>query len=637
MEGWQQKANLIRKWCLISTTEAGSGHPTSCLSAADITAVLFDKYFTFDIKDPKNPNNDRFILSKGHAAPLLYTLFAISGGLKLEELKTLRKLHSRLEGHPTLEFPYTEVVTGSLGQGLSIGAGDAIVFQKDNAKFKVQSSKLPKVFVLMGDGELAEGSVWEAANFASYYKLNNLIAIADINRLGQSQETMFGHDMDEYIQRFSAFGWEVIAIDGQNFSEIDKAFNLAVHNKSDKPFVIIAKTLKGKGVSMLENKDGWHGKPLKKEDLEKALKELGEDDSLRFNLRGPAATAPPASARFSEASFSELRAVGNPFSGVTPSKTTYKKGEEIATREVYGQVLAELGKEEERMYALDAEVKNSTYSIDFQKAFPDRFIECFIAEQNMVGVAVGLSTRGKIPFVSTFAAFLTRAYDQIRMAAISHANIKFCGSHAGVSIGEDGASQMGLEDIAMFGALPHAVVLHPADAVTTAKLVPQLVAHQGISYLRTLRSKTPVLYNATEEFSIGGSKILHQSKKDIVTIVAAGITVFETLKAYDILKKEGIFVRVVDCYSIKPIDKKTLVKCVSETTQPTVITVEDHFAHGGLGDFVLDALAETNAKVHKMAVEEFSHSGKPEELLDRAKISAKHIVIAVKASQSLSK
>lgn len=620
MEDWQQKASLIRKWCLISTTEAGSGHPTSCLSAADITAVLFDKYFTFDIKDPKNPNNDRFILSKGHAAPILYTLFAISGGLKLEELKTLRKLNSRLEGHPTLEFPYAEVVTGSLGQGLSTGAGDAIVAKKDKLDFKT--------FVLMGDSELAEGSVWEAANFASYYKLNNLIAIADINRLGQSQETMFGHHMDEYIQRFSAFGWEVIAIDGHDFAEIDKALELAVNNKSDKPFVIIAKTFKGKGVSLLENKDGWHGKPLKKEDLEKALEELGEvDDKLRFELKQPKAVI--------------LEGVKRPIESRDPIATLqddkYKLGEEIATREVYGQVLAALGKEEERMYALDAEVKNSTYSIDFQKAFPDRFIECFIAEQNMVGVAVGLSTRGKIPFVSTFAAFLTRAYDQIRMAAISHANIKFCGSHAGVSIGEDGASQMGLEDIAIFGALPNAVVLHPADAVTTAKLVPQLVAHQGISYLRTLRSKTPVLYDAKEEFKIGGSKILKQSKKDVLTVVAVGITVFEALKAYEVLKKDGILIRVVDCYSIKPIDKKTLEQCSNETIQQLIITAEDHFAHGGLGDFVLDALAQTNVKVHKMAVEEFSHSGKPEELLDRAKISAKHIVSAVKSSLASNK
>lgn len=626
MEDVKKKAALIRKWCLISTTEAGSGHPTSCLSAADITAVLFDKYFSFDIKNPKNPNNDRFILSKGHAAPILYTLFAISGGLGLEELKTLRKINSRLEGHPTLEFPYAEVVTGSLGQGLSIGAGDAIIAKKDKVNFKT--------FVLMGDGELAEGSVWEAANFASHYKLNNLIAIADINRLGQSQETMFGHHIDEYVQRFSAFGWEVILIDGHNFQEIDKALSLAVNNKSDKPFIIIAKTFKGKGISFLENKEGWHGKPLKKEDLEKALKELGEvSDSLRFDLksrRGPAATVPPASARSSEASFSELRAVGNPSSGVTPAKTTYEKGDEIATREVYGQVLANLGKQNDRIYALDAEVKNSTYSMDFQKAFPDRFIECFIAEQNMVGVAVGLSTREKIPFVSTFAAFLTRAFDQIRMAAISHANIKFCGSHAGVSIGEDGASQMGLEDIAMFGVLPHSIVLHPADAVSTAKLMPLITSHIGISYLRTLRPKTPVIYDADEEFKIGGSKILRKSKKDVITIVAAGITVFEALKAYEELKKEGILVRVVDCYSIKPIDKKTLQKCSKETEKQVIITVEDHFVHGGLGDFVLEALAESNVEVKKLAVEDFSHSGTTSELLDRAKISTKYIIESVK-------
>lgn len=621
---WHEKAALVRKWSLISTTEAGSGHPTSCLSAADIGTVLFDKYFRFDIKNPQNQSNDRFILSKGHASPLLYTLFAMSGGLKLEELKTLRKINSRLEGHPTLEFPFAEVVTGSLGQGLSIGAGNALVFQKDFA-----NGKSPKAFVLMGDGELAEGSVWEAANFASHYKLNNLIAIADINRLGQSQATMFGHDIGEYIARFSAFGWEVIAIDGHDFAEIDKAFELAVNNKSDKPFVIIAKTFKGKGISFLENKDGWHGKPLKKEDLEKALAELGEvDDNLKFDLPKPKGgpvslhPRPTSSAQGSPAGARR----GSPALATPMVQVQYSIGEEIATREVYGEVLAKLGKQNPDIYALDAEVKNSTYSMDFLKVFPERFIECFIAEQNMAGVAVGLSTRGKIPFASTFAAFLTRAFDQIRMGAVSYANVKFVGSHAGVSIGEDGASQMGLEDIAMFGVLPGSVVLHPSDAVSTAKLLPLLVSHKGISYLRTLRPKTPVIYDNTEKFKIGGSKILKQSKKDLLTIVAAGITVFEALKAYEQLKNMGINVRVVDCYSIKPIDEKTLKLCVSETFRSFVITVEDHFAHGGLGDFVLAALSQTGARVHKMAVEEFSHSGLKDELLERAHINAAHIV-----------
>ncbi len=614
---WKQKATLIRKWSLISTTIAGSGHPTSCMSAADLTTVLFDKYFTYDIQNPKNPNNDRFVLSKGHAAPLLYVLFAVAGGLPLEELKTLRKFTSRLEGHPTPRFPYAEVTTGSLGQGLSVGAGMAFALCAQSQKSKVKSQNLPKVYVLLGDGELAEGSVWEAANFASYYKLHNLIAIADINGLGQSQGTMFDHHMNEYIDRFAAFGWEVIAIDGHNFAEIDKALSLAVNNKSEKPFVIIAKTEKGKGVSFTEGKDGWHGKALKKEELEKALLELGEvSDDLKFNLGVP-----------SNKHLGRWQAENH---GSSEVSVVYKKGEEIATREVYGKILADLGKTNQLIYALDGDTKNSTYSQNFLKAHQSRFIECFIAEQNMVGVATGLSTLGKIPFVSTFAAFLTRAFDQIRMAAVSKANVKFVGSHVGVSIGEDGPSQMGLEDIAMFGALPNSVVLHPSDAVSTAKLLVQLVNHKGISYLRTLRPKTPVLYDADEEFVIGGSKILRSSKEDVLTIVAAGITVHEALKAHEILKNEGILVRVVDCYSVKPIDKKTLQQCNNETMKQCIITVEDHFQHGGLGDFVLDALSDQDAKVIKLAVNHISRSGTKDEVMEDAGISANHIVEQVK-------
>ncbi len=610
---WQQKAKLIRKWCLIATTVAGSGHPTSCLSAADIATVLFDKYFSYDIKNPKNPANDRFILSKGHAAPLLYALFAVSGALPLEELKTLRKFGSRLEGHPTPRFPYAEVTTGSLGQGLSVGAGMATALC-------AEITNLPKVFVLMGDGELVEGSVWEAANFASYYKLHNLIAIADINGLGQSQGTMFDHHMNEYIDRFSAFGWEVIAIDGHDLLEIDKALSLATNNKSRKPFVIIAKTEKGKGISFLEGKEGWHGKALKKDELEKALLELGEvDDSLRFKLKIPKNVIPNSFRDLNQEKM--LKQVQH---------DNYKIGEEVATREVYGKVLAELGNTNPFIYALDGDTKNSTYSQDFLKAHPDRFIECFIAEQNMVGVATGLSTLGKIPFVSTFAAFLTRAFDQIRMAAVSKANVKFVGSHVGVSIGEDGPSQMGLEDMAMFGALPETIIVHPCDAVSTAKLIPQLVSHKGISYLRTLRPKTPVIYGANEKFTIGGSKILRQSKDDVLTIIAAGITVFEALKAYEMLKEKGIMVSVVDCYSIKPIDKDTLIACARSTRKNVIITVEDHFAHGGLGDFVLEVVSGTGTMVEKMAVTKISRSGTKDEVMDDAGISAKHIVQQVK-------
>ncbi|HEV8284063.1 MAG TPA: transketolase [Chitinophagaceae bacterium] len=602
----QQKAKLIRKWALISTTEAGSGHPTSCLSAADLASVLFEKYFTYDLANPLNLYNDRFVLSKGHASPLLYTLFGMAGAYPLEELKTLRKFGSRFEGHPVPNFVYSEAATGSLGQGLSVGAGLAWLAKRENLPYKT--------FVLTGDGELAEGQVWEAANFASHEKLDNLIAILDINRLAQSQETMFGHDIEKYVSRFQSFGFEVIAIDGHDLNEIDKAFDAATKSANGKPHAIIAKTFKGKGISFLENKDGWHGKPLKKEELQKALEELGSvDDNLSFKLKKPAQTKLP----------------GNPF-GKISVEMSFEKNKEYATREVFGEVLVKLGEKNKGIYVLDADVKNSTFTETFQKAFAERFGECYIAEQNMVSVAAGLSRLGKIPFVATFAAFFTRAADQIRMARVSEANIKFVGSHVGVSIGEDGPSQMGLEDIALFGAMPDAVVLQPADAASTAKLVPHMITHKGFSYMRTLRSKTAVLYDNAEEFQIGGSKILRQSGNDQLTVAATGITVFEAIKAADELKKEGINIRVIDCYSISPIDKDTLAKCLHETKRKILITVEDHFKHGGMGDFAAAAIASENGHVIKMAVTKISQSGTKDELLDDAGISAAHIVAMVK-------
>ncbi|HTC00028.1 MAG TPA: transketolase, partial [Ferruginibacter sp.] len=406
----EEKSKLIRKWSMVSTTEAGSGHPTSCLSAADITTVLFDRYFTYDVKNPLNLYNDRFVLSKGHAAPLLYSLFGIAGAYPIEEIKTLRKFGSRFEGHPTPKFVYAEAATGSLGQGLSVGAGLALIAKREN---------LPtKTYVLLGDGELAEGQVWEAANFASFHKLNNLIAILDINRLAQSGETMFGHHMEKYVDRFKGFGFEVISINGHNFEEIINAFEIAVNNKTEKPIAIVAETIKGKGISFLEDKDGWHGKALKKDELQKALVELGNiDDSLQFNFKKP------SQLKFTEEDEEHIN-IDLPF----------EKDKEYATREVFGDVLIELGEKNKEIYALDGDVKNSTFTLDFFKAFPERSIECYIAEQNMVSVAVGLWRLGKIPFVVTFGAFLTRAADQIRMARVSEANIKFVGSHVGVSI-----------------------------------------------------------------------------------------------------------------------------------------------------------------------------------------------------------
>jgi transketolase len=612
----QQKANVVRKWSLISTTEAGSGHPTSCMSAADLMTVLFEKFYTFDLHSSHNLYNDRLIFSKGHAAPLFYSLYALSGAFKTEELKKLRKFSSRLEGHPTPLFSYTEAATGSLGQGLSVGAGMAIGLQK----ITVLQEK-PHVYVLLGDGELAEGQVWEAANFASHYKLQNLIAIVDVNRLGQSEETMFGHRVEEYAQKFRAFDWEVITIDGHNFEEIENALTQAKQNTTGKPFAIIAKTFKGKGVSFLENKDNWHGKPVPKDQLQQALDELGQlpDESVIFSLKKP------------EKSFIIERPTKDANADSSLQIEHHNIGDQVATREVYGKTLASLGNTNTLIYALDGDVKNSTYSMDFKAVYPDRFIECFIAEQNMVSVAVGLSKLGKHPFVSTFAAFLTRAFDQIRMARLSNATICFVGSHAGVSIGEDGASQMGLEDIAMFGTLPNTTILHPSDAVSTAKLLYSLSTHWGISYLRTLRSKTPVLYEETETFHIGGSKVLRSSENDICTIVGTGITVHEALKAYEELKKEHIFVRVVDCYSIKPIDRDTLMRCATETKQRVLITVEDHFKHGGLGDFVLSKVAKYGVTVYKLSVKTISHSGTMSELMDHAGISAKYIVDKVKA------
>ncbi|SHF18971.1 transketolase [Flavisolibacter ginsengisoli] len=602
----REKAKLVRKWCMVSTTEAGSGHPTSCLSAADLTTVLFDRYFTYDLKQPLNIYNDRFVLSKGHAAPLLYTLFGMAGAYPLEDIKSLRKLGSKFEGHPTPRFEYAEAATGSLGQGLSVGAGLALLGKREGLPFKT--------FVLTGDGELAEGQVWEAANFAAHEKLDNLVAILDINRLAQSQETMFGHHIDEYVNRFRAFDFEVIAIDGHNYEEIDHALQLATSNTNGKPYAIVAKTEKGKGVSFIENKDGWHGKALKKEELDKALAELAPiNDNLRFELKKPAKVQ-----------------LTEKIKGPASVDLSFEKDKEYATREVFGEALVKLAAGNKNIYAIDGDVMNSTFTEDLKKAYPEHFVEGYIAEQNMVSVAAGLSRLGKIPFVATFAAFLTRAADQIRMARVSEANIKFIGSHVGVSIGEDGPSQMGLEDISLFGTVPGTIVLQPCDAISTAALLPKMVEHNGFAYMRTLRSKTPLLYKKEDRFEIGGSSILRQSANDLLTVAATGITVFEALKAADELQKENISIRVVDIYSIHPIDKDTLVKCLQETQQKIIITVEDHFEHGGMGDFALSALASTQGQVVKMAVTKISQSGTKDELLNDAGINASHIVKRVK-------
>ncbi len=595
-------SQLIRYYILTSTTNAGSGHPTSSLSATDLmTTLFFSNFFKYDIQNPNNPNNDRLIFSKGHASPLLYALWAVAGGIKSQELTTLRKFNSRLEGHPTPNFPYTKVATGSLGQGLSIGVGMAI-----NAKYL---DNLPyHTYVLLGDSEMAEGSNWEAIQIASYYELNNLIGIIDVNRLGQRGETMDSYNLNAYEKKISSFGWKTLVIDGHDFNQIKSAFKQGLKSKN-KPVMIIAKTIKGKGISFLENKENWHGKCLNKDQLKKALLELGKiNKKIKEKLSLP----------------KKIKIKTQIIKKYKQKKDLYKKGLLLATRKAYGQTLVKLFPQYPNIVVLDAETSNSTYAQTFKNSYPDHFFEMFIAEQNMVGTAVGLSKLGKIPFISTFSAFFSRAFDQIRMSQYSQSNIKFVGSHGGVSIGQDGSSQMGLEDIAMFRTINNSVVLYPADGVSTEKLIEQAIKHQGIVYLRTTRMDTPIIYQSKETFKIGGSKTLKKSNKDMVTIVSAGITIYEALKAYKELKNQGILVRVIDLYSIKPLDYKTLLKATSETK--AILTVEDHYPQGGIGESVNSALSKNRTPIYSLAVKKMPQSGQPKELLDYEEISSNSII-----------
>ena len=603
----RNKATSLRIESIRATSEAGSGHPSSCCSAADIVATLFFSVMRYDPKNPKQPNRDRFVLSKGHAAPLLYAAWAEAGLFDKADLLKLRTLGSDLEGHPTPRLAFVEVATGSLGQGLSAGVGMAL-----NAKRLDRSGA--RVYVLMGDGESVEGSVWEGAELARHYVLDNLCAIVDVNRLGQSDPTMLQHDMDAYRARWAGFGWHALVVDGHDVAALLAAFDEAAFTKG-KPTVLLARTSKGKGIAFIEDRPDWHGKALKKgEEAQKAI------DELTRQLRQTAAT--PQIPRPEPA--------GN---GAKPTQAmpvpVYKLTDSVATRDAFGAALVALGEANPLVVGLDADVKNSTFTDKFGKQFPDRFFENFIAEQNMVGAAVGLAACGKIPFAATFACFLTRAYDFIRMASISQSNIKLMGSHAGVSIGEDGPSQMGLEDLAMMAAQPGMVVLYPSDAVCTHRLVEAAAAHQGPVYIRTGRPKSPILYGNDETFTIGGSKVLRQSATDQLTIVAAGVTVFEALKAHDQLHADGLAVRIVDLYSIAPIDRATLLDC-ARATRGRILTVEDHYAHGGLGDAVLSAVGSEGHRVHKLAIREIPHSGKPDELLDRFGISARAIVETAK-------
>jgi transketolase len=606
VELYRDLARQLRIDSIRCSTAAGSGHPTSSLSAADLIAVLLAGHLRYDFGKPDNPANDHLIFSKGHASPLVYAMFKAAGAINDDELMTFRKFGSRLEGHPTPILPWVDVATGSLGQGLPIGVGVAL------AGKRVLEAPY-HVWVVVGDSETAEGSIWEAFDHAGHEGLENLTAIVDVNRLGQRGPTELEWDMGAYAARVRAFGVDPIVIDGHDLAEIEDA--LARARTATRPTAVLARTVKGKGVSFLENKEGWHGKALDPEQAKQAIAELGEARSRTFQVAKPERWERPSMQR-------------------TGSLALKSYAEPIATRKAYGEALAALGAARKDVVVLDAEVSNSTHAEDFKKTAPERFFEMYIAEQQMVASAVGMQVVDLVPFASTFAAFFTRAYDFIRMAAISRAQIRLVGSHAGVSIGEDGPSQMGLEDLAMMRAVHGSTVLYPCDGNQTAKLVAQMADRDGITYMRTTREKTAIVYDKGESFPIGGSKVVRGgSNKDRATIVAAGITLHEALKAVDVLAHEDISVRVIDLYTVKPIDAETLADA-ARATGGRIVVVEDHWVEGGIGDAVLAALAEEGFRdlhYRHLAVRKMPGSGKPAEMLDDAGISTVHIVRAVKA------
>jgi transketolase len=591
-----------------SSTSAGSGHPTSSMSAADLLAVLVGRHLRYDWDDPANPGNDHLIFSKGHASPLLYAVFKAVGVVSDEELMTTyRRFGSRLEGHPTPELPWVDVATGSLGQGLPDAVGIALA-----GKYVEEAPY--RVWVLCGDSEMAEGSIWEALDKASHYKLSNLVAMVDVNRLGQRGPTELSWDLDTYRRRCAAFGARVIVIDGHNLGEIDRAMGEAREDGHDQPTVILARTRKGRGFSEVEDAEGWHGKPLPPEMAERAVIELGGE--RRLTVRGP---KPGAFSR-------PARAAAD---GAAVKLPAYSRGDKVATRKAYGQALAAIGVRRD-VVAMDGEVSNSTFADEFAKQHPERYFEMYIAEQQLIAAAVGFSARGFRPFASTFAAFLTRAYDFIRMAAISRASIRLCGSHAGVEIGADGPSQMALEDLAMLRAVHGSTVLYPSDATSAAALVAAMADLDGICYMRTTRGAYPVLYDSGEEFPIGGAKVLRSSDHDQVTLIGAGVTLHECLAAADRLQADGISARVIDLYSVKPIDTGTLT-AASAATGGRIVVAEDHHPEGGLGSAVVDALTgagPAQLSVRHLAVRNMPGSGTSAELLDAAGISAAHIAAA---------
>ncbi|HEY4828680.1 MAG TPA: transketolase [Solirubrobacteraceae bacterium] len=596
--GQQLRVDSIR-----SSDAAGSGHPTSSMSAADLMAVLLANHLHYDFDHPEDPRNDHLIFSKGHASPLYYSMLKAAGAITDDELLTFRRLHSRLEGHPTPVLPWVDVATGSLGQGLPIGVGIAVAAKR--------LEQMPyHVWVLCGDSEMAEGSIWEAFEHAGWIGLDNLTAIIDVNRLGQTRETMHGWDLDSYAKRAVANGWHAIEIDGHDVGAIDDALTEAAE-AHDRPTVIVAHTIKGKGASEVEDKLGKHGKPLS--DPKKAIEELGGERHLTVNVHKPEGDAKPRV-------FEPDHKVPWPQWG---------PDDEVATRRAYGEALAALGSERGDVVALDGEVSNSTFSDLFAEAHPERYFEMFIAEQQLMAATVGMQVRGYRPFASTFAAFLSRAYDFVRMAAISRAKMCLVGSHAGVSIGEDGPSQMALEDLASLRAVHSSIVLYPSDPNQTAALVRLMADHPGIAYMRTTRGASPTLYGPDEEFEIGGCHVLRSSDEDQVTLVGAGVTLHEAIKAADALSEDGIPARVIDLYSVKPVDADTLRQAAEDTG--AIVTVEDHWPEGGLGDAVLGALAEVEyVRVRKLAVEIMPGSGTPTELIHEAGIDAEAIANAAR-------
>ena len=604
-ERWRELGQQLRVDSIRAAAVTSSGHPTSSMSAADLMAVLLDAHLRYDFGKADDPHNDHLIFSKGHASPLLYSMYKAAGAVTEEELLTFRKFGSRLQGHPTPEIPWVDVATGSLGQGLPYGVGIALAGKK--------LDRLPyRVWVLCGDSEMAEGSMWEAFEHAAFFELDNLTAIIDVNRLGQRGETMHGWDLDSYANRAKAYGWHAIEIDGHDVEAVDRAYTEA-QATSGQPTVIVAKTIKGKGVAEVADKPGWHGKAL--DNPEQAIEELGGIRNIVVDVHAPDRSAEP----YVFATSGELEL------------PTWDEGEEVATRLAYGEALEALGAARGDVVAVDGEVSNSTYADKFAKAFPERYFEMYIAEQQLVATAVGLQVRNWVPFASTFAAFFSRAYDFIRMAAISQANIRLCGSHAGASIGEDGPSQMALEDLAMMRAVHGSTVLYPSDANQTAKLVAAMADREGIVFMRSTRAATPVIYGADEEFPIGGARVVREG--DDLTIVGAGITLHESLKAAEHLAGEGIEARVIDLYSVKPADGDTL-RAAAEATDGRVLTVEDHWPEGGIGDAVLEALSlggDLPARVVRLAVREMPGSGKPAELLAAAGIDAEHIAEAARS------